>query len=584
MLRLNKKALLAEAERNRFAIKWSGILGFVAHPLYFLVWTYVLPQPYDHLGLRLSAALFCLPLIFQQVWPKRFAHGLVIYWHFCLVYALPFVCTFLTVKNGFSTMWMMTEVMMIFIMALCIEYAALLVIYFTIGVSAGFLAAAWASSAPLVLTVTDHANLALLPIVLICSTACSESIKKGRLVAARNTALTALAGSIAHELRNPLAQVKFSLESVQRKLPLSEGGAPPKALAAQDVHGIQDHLAQGLRAVDQGQQVIAMTLNEVSARPLDRSQFRPLSAAAVTHRAVADYCFASARERERVRVVVRQDFVFQGDEIAYLFVLFNLIQNALYYFAGHPAAALDITVEAGCVRVRDTGPGIAPEALPYLFSAFHTEGKAQGTGLGLAYCKRTLEAFGGEIRCASELGAYTEFTLHLPVLSGQEYPMPMGSSVDRAEEGQHPPVGSPTRVADDDAVLAGRTVLLVEDSEINRTMLRRMLEGEGLQVLEAEHGRMALDICQTSGTGIHLVLMDMHMPGWDGLQTTRALRALPAMAQVPVLALTGHVDEAVQAQARAAGMNECLEKTLGWEGLLRRLRGYLGADAVASGA
>ena len=58
-------------ERSRLAIRWGGILGLLCHPIYYVVWTYVLPQPYDNLFLRLSAAVICIPLIFQARWPQQ---------------------------------------------------------------------------------------------------------------------------------------------------------------------------------------------------------------------------------------------------------------------------------------------------------------------------------------------------------------------------------------------------------------------------------------------------------------------------------------------------------------------------------
>ncbi|MEK6295014.1 MAG: hybrid sensor histidine kinase/response regulator, partial [Paraburkholderia tropica] len=158
-------------ERSRLAIRWGGILGLLCHPIYYLVWTYVLPQPYDNLALRLSAALVCVPLIFQAYWPRRFNHYLLLYWHACLIYVLPFVCTFLAIRNGFSTMWMMTEVMMIFIMALCIDSPLLLMACIGVGVATSSVAAVVTSPVPVVLSTANQSDLALLPVVMLCSMA-----------------------------------------------------------------------------------------------------------------------------------------------------------------------------------------------------------------------------------------------------------------------------------------------------------------------------------------------------------------------------------------------------------------------------
>jgi len=84
-----------------------------------------------------------------------------------------------------------------------------------------------------------------------------------------------------------------------------------------------------------------------------------------------------------------------------------------------PNTKIVITVLANTrqIVVRDTGPGIAPDAIPKLFDSFYTSGKQGGTGLGLAYCKRTMKALGGDIQCRSELGKYTAFVLFFPKVS-----------------------------------------------------------------------------------------------------------------------------------------------------------------------
>ncbi len=357
-------------ERSRFAIRWGGVLGLVCHPVYYLVWTYILPQPYDNLPLRLSAALICVPLIFQAHWPKRFNQYLLIYWHVCLIYVLPFVCTFLAIRNSFSTMWMMTEVMMIFIMALCIDNPFLLMGCIGIGMLSGGLAAVASSPAPIVLSTANQSDLAVLPVVVLCSMAFSHAISKGRIFVEKNRALQALAGSIAHEMRNPLSQLKHVLDRVEETLPaVTEHGRAP-ALPGAGAALLYRHLAHGQLSIERGLRVIAMTLDEVSAKQIRSDSLTYLSAAATTRKALDEYGFADRKERGKVRLAVLEDFTFKVDETVYLFTLFNLIKNALHHIAPLPSATLTLTVDRHCVSVRDTGSGIAPEILHICSSRF----------------------------------------------------------------------------------------------------------------------------------------------------------------------------------------------------------------------
>ncbi|NML30056.1 response regulator [Paraburkholderia antibiotica] len=531
-------------ERSRFAIRWGGALGLLCHPIYFVVWTYVLPQPYDNLLLRLSAAALCIPLLFQARWPKRYNHYLLIYWHCCLIYVLPFVCTFLTVRNGFSTMWMMTEVMMIFILALCIDNPLLLMGCIGIGVFSGGFAAVLSSPMPIVLSAEDKANLALLPVVVLCSMAFSHAISKGRIFVEKNRALQALAGSIAHEMRNPLSQLRHVLDRVEEALPaVTEPGEAP-TLTQGTASLLYNHVAQGQLSIERGLRIIAMTLDEVSAKSIRADSLGYLHAAAATRKALDEYGFESDKERLKVNLVVKQDFVFRGDETVYLFTLFNLIKNALYHIAAYPQATLTLTVDRDTVSVRDTGPGVAPEIVQHLFEPFRTAGNSGGTGLGLAYCQRAMRAFGGGIGCQSELGKFTEFTLRFPPVSADEVVQHERRLFERAMP-----------------AFKGKRVLVVDDDDTLRARTRRVLTKAGAYVSEAASGELALAALRRA-VSYDLVLMDISMPEMDGYATTERIRAdrEGQNRNVLIVAYTAEPGNAVRLRARRAGMDEIISK------------------------
>ncbi|CAB3698499.1 ATP-binding response regulator [Paraburkholderia rhynchosiae] len=534
-------------ERSRFAIRWGGALGLVCHPVYYLVWTYILPQPYDNLPLRLSAALICIPLIFQARWPKRFNHYLLIYWHVCLIYVLPFVCTFLAVRNSFSTMWMMTEVMMIFIMALCIDNPFLLMGCIGIGVFSGGFAAVASSPVPIVLSTANQSDLALLPVVVLCSMAFSHAISKGRIFVEKNRALQALAGSIAHEMRNPLSQLKHVLDRVEETLPaLTDSGRVP-AFSGAGAALLYRHLAHGQLSIERGLRVIAMTLDEVSAKQIRSDALTYLSAAATTRKALDEYGFADKKERSKVRLVVLEDFTFKIDETVYLFTLFNLIKNALHHIGPLPSATLTLTVDRQSITVRDTGSGIAPEILPHLFEPFRTAGNSAGTGLGLAYCQRAMRAFGGSIGCKSEAGKFTQFTLQFPAVTEGEVAEHERMIVERAT-----------------AVLNGKRILLADDDAAHRARMRRTLSKVGADVSEAENGEVALMMLREASP-YDLVLMDVNMPVLDGYTATEKLRADREHPNwnVLVAAYTSEPGNVARVLARRAGMDDMISKSCG---------------------
>jgi two-component system CAI-1 autoinducer sensor kinase/phosphatase CqsS len=533
-------------ERSRLAIRWGGILGLLCHPIYYVVWTYVLPQPYDSLFLRLSAAFVCIPLIFQGRWPKKFNHYLLIYWYCCLIYVLPFACTFLAIRNSFSTMWMMTEVMMIFIMALCIDNPLLLMACISVGVFSGAVGALVNSPVPIVLSAANRSDLALFPVVVLCSMAFCQAISKGRIFFERTQALQAVAGSIAHEMRNPLSQVRHVLDIVEEALPDATGFNRSKGLSQATAAHLFRHLAQGRLSIDRGLRIIAMTLDEVSAKPIRPDSLTYQRAGVTTRKALDEYGFDNDKERSKVKLHVLEDFTFKVDETVYLFTLFNLIKNALHHIATRPSATLTLTVDKHAVVVHDTGPGISPDIIPHLFEPFRTAGNSDGTGLGLAYCQRAMRAFGGTISCRSDSESFTEFTLQFPVVTDREVFDHERGIFERAIP-----------------LFEGKRVLIVDDDPAQRAKVRRALSKVRAQVSEAENGQLALVMIREGAWKYDLVLMDVNMPVMDGYTATEKIRAdhRHPVGNLLIVGYTAEPGNAARVLARRAGMDDTITKS-----------------------
>lgn len=532
-----------ELERSRFAMQWGGTLGLVAHPFYYFVWTVLLPQPYDNLLLRLSAAVVCIPLVLQKRWPKRLTAYLVPYWHFCLIYVLPFTCTFLAIKNTFSTMWMMTEVMIIFILALCIDSPLLLLACVVAGIAIGSIAAFATTASPLILTPTTEANLALLPIVIICSMVFSRVAQKKRIFIEKNKILQALAGSIAHEMRNPLGQIKASFNGIERVLPIPATTQPIQTFSTQQLKDLYQYIAVGESAIKRGSQVISMILDEVAAKPVDTANFAYLHAAQITQKAINEYGYETEGERHKISIVQQRDFLFRGDETLTIFVLFNLIKNALYYFKLKPFAHITITINQPTITVRDTGPGIPAERLPHLFESFQTSGKQGGTGLGLAYCKRVMQTFGGDIICRSVLDEYTEFTLRFPEVTQSTWAAYEKSVIDKARP-----------------IFKDKNILIVDDDESLRLMTQAVLSYLGAFIEQAADGQVALQ--KLAQAPYDLIVMDLNMPVLDGYATAEKIRAgvVPGYEHIPIVAYTTESAYMTQVKTQKVGINSFISK------------------------
>jgi signal transduction histidine kinase/CheY-like chemotaxis protein len=357
------------------------------------------------------------------------------------------------------------------------------------------------------------------------------------------SAYAALAGSIAHEMRNPLSQIKSSLVSIEEVLPLSMHGKTP-SISHDDVRTIHRQVAEGELAVRRGLQVISMTLDDVNLKPTDTSKFAFLSAADVCATAVQDYSFETVEQRKRVVLNVVKDFTFRGDETAYMFVLFNLIKNSLYYLGPYPESFLTITVGGNEVRVRDNGPGIEADQVPHLFEPFRSAGKSGGTGLGLSYCRRVMRSFGGEITCASVRGEFTEFTMRFP-------------PVDEAELEEH----RRQTIAQVRTALAGKRILIVEDDPVQRMATRQKLGLLALtaELAEAEDGETALQLLGSQRFDI--VLLDLRMPGIDGYGVAERVRCEPGMnREVRILAYSSEPAHLAREKVLRRGMDGFVSK------------------------
>jgi CheY-like chemotaxis protein len=219
--------------------------------------------------------------------------------------------------------------------------------------------------------------------------------------------------------------------------------------------------------------------------------------------------------------------------------------------------------------VRDTGPGIAQERIANLFEEFHSFGKTEGTGLGLAFCRRVMHVFGGDIACHSVYGKFTEFTLTFPPLRGSEQAV-LAERAALTAAGSRFPELSP-------AAFDGQLVLVVDDSAFNRTIVKARLRELGLRTTEASHGAEALRMID-EGTAPAAIVMDMQMPGMTGIDVTRELRSRSSPANaIPVLALSANDLPAWRDDALRAGMNGYLAKPLDPELLRSELARILGS-------
>jgi PAS domain S-box-containing protein len=248
---------------------------------------------------------------------------------------------------------------------------------------------------------------------------------------------------------------------------------------------------------------------------------------------------------------------FKGDPLRLGQILLNIIGNAVKFTE---TGTINLTVQLAenypdsvllRFEVQDTGIGIADEDMKRLFNAFEqADGsmtrKYGGTGLGLAISKRLAGLMGGGIGATSKPGMGSTFWFTARLLKG----------IDAVKtEAMHEYETAEVRLK---TKFQGSRILLVEDEPVNQEVSRWLLEEAGLTVDLAENGIVAVNMAKSSQYS--LILMDMQMPEMNGVDATRAIRALPDYAETPILAMTANALSEDREVCLEAGMNDHIGK------------------------
>ncbi|NTV70209.1 MAG: PAS domain S-box protein [Azonexaceae bacterium] len=246
-----------------------------------------------------------------------------------------------------------------------------------------------------------------------------------------------------------------------------------------------------------------------------------------------------------------------GDATRLQQALLNYVANAIKFTErGHITLRVKEEAQADKTttlrfEVEDTGIGIAPEALPKLFSAFEqadnsTTRKYGGTGLGLAITRKIAEVMGGTAGVTSTPNQGSTFWFTVVLKKGPH----------SAEEAAKARLEAAEQAIQRDHV--GKRILLAEDEPINREIAQALLEDVGLQIDLAENGREAVEKARTGNYDV--ILMDMRMPVLDGLYAAREIRQLLGHQTPPILAMTANAFAEDKDQCFEAGMDDFISK------------------------
>ncbi|WP_139158980.1 response regulator [Vibrio sonorensis] len=296
-------------------------------------------------------------------------------------------------------------------------------------------------------------------------------------------------------------------------------------ISGTDTPSLLNSINSGTLAVERGRQLIDIILREVSDSSLEQEPAFTISANEAICQAIKQYGFEHEEHRARVSLNLSHDFAIKVNDTLFNFVIFNLLRNSIYYFDSYPESQIEIRTEIqefeNCIYFKDTGPGIPSNLLSQIFDDFFSHNKSGGSGLGLGYCQRTMQAFGGRIECESEIGEYTEFKLVFPPTN---FTSQFSDSVMREDI---PPSATTLKKP--------LTVMVVDDKEIQRTLVKLYLDQLGANVILANNGLTAFEKAQKNH--VDLILMDIQMPVMNGFDATKKIKRFDH--NIKVVALSG---------------------------------------------
>lgn len=563
LLKMGIDFLRKDYERNKLTIDLIRYIALWGHPLYFILCAYVLPQPYESAFLRFASPVAFIPILFYKHYPDSFKPWLNIYWYLWLTFSFPVIFTYLMLMNNMSGLWLVAETVMLLVFIIFIPNYLILTFLLFSGLFIAYQGYVYSTGTHLAITTEIIEYFVSIPVAILLGLVLSYTNNKGAMAEERNRILQSLAGSIAHEMRNPLGQIRQCLNGIQKLLPPFHHEKTAVSLNKISLDRIYQRVAHGQMAVKRGVQVIDMVLGEIREKPIDPASFTYLSASRITRKALDEYGYDSEDDRERVHLDADKSFTFRISETLFIFVIFNLLKNALYYLGSHTNSEIRIRLKTGTeynyLFFRDTGPGITKEDLPHIFDSFHTKGKKGGTGLGLAYCKRVMKAFGGNITCDSVKGKYTEFTLAFPVVNDREL----------ANYNAHV-------IANALPDFQGKRLLIVDDEPHYRMTLKKFLLPLQVKIDEAADGLEALE--HIAGNYYDLIIMDLNMPMMNGYETVERLRRGEAGAKVdstPIIAHSSEPPYIAQAMSEKVGMQALIAKPCNQAELINALRAVL---------
>jgi PAS domain S-box-containing protein len=346
--------------------------------------------------------------------------------------------------------------------------------------------------------------------------------------------------ALSHELRAPLQPILGWTEVLRRHGHLDD-------ITVRALEAIRRNIRQQVRLVDD-----LLDLSRIVHRKL-ALRYETFDLREQVRGAAEPFEETAALKRLRFSIALPPEPLHMwGDGSRVQQIATNLISNAVKFTPAGGRVSVRLGADAGdaVLEVEDTGEGIAPDDLPFIFDVFRQGSRARpkgGLGIGLDLVKRLTEMHGGAVEAFSEgQGRGARFVVRLPLVQLTTRPLAAGVPATRR--------------------LDQRSILIIEDNADTRDVMKFMLELEGAHVHTADCGESGVRAVDRVAPSV--VLCDIGLPDIDGLEVARRIRQQPALAGVRLIALTGYGQAEDLKRAIEAGFDAHLTKPVNLDELL----------------
>lgn len=366
-------------------------------------------------SIELIACLISIPLLLEKWWPKAIRTLKPFYWVIAIIYLLPFWAFWMFLENQEMVIWEITllisSIILIFLIPHILLFPTILIGYF----SAYLLYLNIVTLNPVI--TSEILAILCMEILMIAYFIFFEK-KRERLMEENFDLLKTLGGSIAHELKTPIISIMYGIQGLKKNLSSLFSGyeiAAKNYLLSDNTEMLNLEILKDChnsleRSAKQALTSIEIFLLKMKGTKIKQEPFHIMELLKTT---IDEYPFID-NEKDLIFLNANHDFILNGNDILFKYIIFNLIKNALYeikkYNRGNIIIDVEHKNELKLVRFKDTANGISEKIRNEILENFDTTKKA-GTGLGLRFCKLAMEEMDGTLECHSEEGNYTEFIL-----------------------------------------------------------------------------------------------------------------------------------------------------------------------------